>query len=162
MRCELGAEAGVGQGVDGVGDEVYGYVGEADGEDAALDEGVVAVGDGGERQAAEAGPAEDRLGDDGAGQQRAELEADDRQDGVQRVAECVAVDHRIFRQALGAGGADVVLAELLEHGRADHAGEDGGQAEAEGDGGQDEVAEEVGSADACSRDRKPAEGYGED
>ncbi len=98
-------------------------------------------------------PAKDRLGNDGSGQQRAELEADDRQDGVQRVAEGVAVDHRVFRQALGAGGADVVLPELLEHGRADHAGEDGGEAEAEGDGGQDQVAEEVGGADSRAGDR---------
>ena len=43
---------------------------------AGLDDGVVAVADGGEHQRAEAGPGEDRLDDDGAAEQSAELEAD--------------------------------------------------------------------------------------
>ena len=92
------SEAGVGEGVGDVGEEVDGDVGEADGEDAALDEGVVAVGDGGEGEAADAGPAEDGLGDDGAGEQAAELQAEDGEDGDERVAEGVAVDDACARR----------------------------------------------------------------
>ena len=79
------AHAGVGQGVGNVGEQVDGDVGEADGEDAALDQGVVAVGDGGEGEAADAGPGEDRLRNDGAGEQAAELQADDGENGDQGV-----------------------------------------------------------------------------
>jgi len=69
----------------------------------------------------------------------------------------------IFRQALGAGGADVVLVELFEHGGADHAGEDGGKREAQGDRRKDKVQEEAGeTAGARSGDGKPAELDGEE
>src|ERR1035441_7457042 len=105
------ADAGVGDGVGDVGEQVDGDVGEADGEDASLDQGVVAVGYGGERQAADAGPGEDRLGDDGAGEQAAKLQADDGENRNESVGERVAVDDGAFGEPLGAGGADVVLVE---------------------------------------------------
>jgi hypothetical protein len=123
----LVAHARVGDGVGDVGEEVDGDVGEADGEDTALDQGIVAVGDGGQGEAADAGPAEDGFGNDGSCEKAAELQANDGEDRDESVAEGVAVDHLIFRQALGAGGADVVLVELFEHGGADHAGENGGE-----------------------------------
>ena len=41
-------------------------------------------------QPADAGPREDRFGDDRAGQHGAELEADERDDRDQAIAECVA------------------------------------------------------------------------
>ena len=105
-----------------------------------MHQGVVAVGDGVDGEAADAGPGEDRFGDDGSGEQRAELQAEDGEDGDHGVAQGVAVDDGALGQAFGAGGADVVLAELFEHGGADHAGEDGGERSAHGDGGEDEVA----------------------
>src|SRR5579859_394330 len=69
----LRPDARVQHGVENVGGEVHEHVRHPDGEDAALDEGVVAVGDGGDGEAADAWPTKDGLGDDGAGQQSAEL-----------------------------------------------------------------------------------------
>src|ERR1700677_4111531 len=126
-EMSFGAYARVGDRVGDVGEEVDSNVGQADGEDAALDQGIVAVGDGGQGEAADAGPAKDGFGDDGSCEKAAELQADDGEDGDKCVTQGMAVDHLIFRQALGAGGADVVLVELFEHGGADHAGEDGGE-----------------------------------
>ncbi len=63
--------------------------------------------------------------------------------GMRAFAQGVAVDDGGLGEALGAGGADVVLAELFEHGGADHAGEDGGEAQGEGEGGEDQVEEEI-------------------
>jgi len=117
-----------------------------------LQERVVAVGDGVDGEASDAGPAEDFFGDDGSGEERSELEAEECDDRDERVAQGVAQDDDALGQALGAGGADVVLIELFEHGGADHAGEDGGEGAAHGDGGQDEMGEATGSAD-----REPAE-----
>src|ERR1017187_5116714 len=141
------ADAWVGDGVGDVGEEVDGDVGEADGEDAALDQGVVAVGDGGEREAANAGPGKDRLRDDGAGEQAAKLQADDGEDRNESVGEGVTVDDGALGKTLGAGGADVVLIELFEHGGADHAGQDACKAAAQRDGGEDEVEEELPAED---------------
>ena len=53
----------------------------------------------------------------------------------------MVIDDGAFGEAFGAGGADVVLVELFEHGGADHAGEDAGERSAEGAGGEDEVGE---------------------
>ena len=157
------AHTRVGYSVGDVGEEIHSHISEPDGEDAALHEGIVAVGDGGQRETADAGPAEDCFGYDGACKQAAKLEADDGEDRDQRVAQGVAVDDCVFCEALGAGGADVVLVELFEHGGADHAGEDGGEAEAQRDRGKDEMQEEAGGgAGACAGDRQPAELDGED
>lgn len=52
-------------GVQDIGEEVYRHVGQADGEDAALHQVVVAVGDGLDREASDAGPRKDRFGHDG-------------------------------------------------------------------------------------------------
>ena len=79
--CLLLADAGVEGGVDEVGEEVYGYVGESDAEEAALDEGVVAIADGGDGEATETGPGKDGFGYDGSGEEGSELEAQDGDDG---------------------------------------------------------------------------------
>ncbi len=110
-----------------------------------MDEVVVAVRDGLDREAADAGPGEDGFGDDCAGEERAELQAQDGDDGDHGVAQGVAVDDGALGQAFGAGGADVVLAELFEHGGTDHAGEDGGEGSAHGDGGENKVGEGAGA-----------------
>ena len=81
----------------------------------------------------------------------------DGEHGDQGVAQGVAVDDGALGQAFGAGGADVVLAELFEHGGADHAGEDGGEGAAHGEGGQDEVGERSGAGDG-----EPSEFDGEE
>ena len=112
-----------------------------------MDQVVVAVRDGLDREAADAGPGEDGFGDDCAGEQRAELQAQHGDDGDHGVAQGVAVDDGALGQAFGAGGADVVLAELFEHRGAHHAGEDGGERSAHGEGGENEVGERAGAGD---------------
>src|SRR5215216_7434241 len=68
-------------------------VGDADDEDAALDEPVVALVDALlDEEEAEPRPVEDLLGDDGAGEQHAELEAEDGDDRYQPVLQHVLVD----------------------------------------------------------------------
>lgn len=146
------ADARVGEVVEEVGDEVDGDVGEADGEDASLDQVVVAVGDRLNGEAADSGPGEDGFGDDGAGEQGAELESDDGENGDKSVAEGVLVNDGAFGESFGAGGANVVLAEFFEHGGADHAGEDGGERASHGDGRKDEVVEA-----SCAGHGQPAE-----
>lgn len=106
----LSPHAGVDPAVGYVGEEIDEDVGEADGQETALDEGVVAVGDGADGETAEAGPTEDGFRDDGSGEERAELKADDGDDGDQGVGQGVAADDGELGEALGAGGANVVLA----------------------------------------------------
>ena len=50
---------------------------------------------------AKARPAEDRLGDGGAGEQRRDRQAQQRDDRDQGVAQAVLEDHPVLRQALG-------------------------------------------------------------
>ncbi len=69
------------------------------------------------------------------------MQSDYGQHGDQGVAQSMFVNHSILRQALGAGGADVVLAQLFEHGCAHHAGEDGGQSAPHSDGRQHQVGQ---------------------
>src|SRR5580765_2184277 len=113
------------------GDEQHGALHEREvlGEDAADDE------------APEPRAAEDGLHDDGAGQEVPELQAEDRDDGDERVLEGVAHDDTPPREALGPRGAHVVLAEHLEHARASEPRDDGRGDGAERHGGQDEVGE---------------------
>ena len=59
----------------------------------------------------------------------------------------MAVDYCALGEAFGAGGADVVLAELFEHAGADHAGEDGGHGASHSDGGENDVGEAAGAGD---------------
>src|SRR5687767_11610993 len=91
----------------GVGEEI----GERDREHAALDQRVVARVDGLHDEAAEPGPGEDGLGDDGARQEPTGLEAGDRDHRRQRVAERVDGEHPPLRGATGARRAHPVLAQ---------------------------------------------------
>ena len=68
---------------------------------------------------AHARPGEHGLGDQRAREQAAERERQDRQHRRQRVGEGVAPQHAALGRALGAGGADIVLAQRLDH-RAAH------------------------------------------
>ncbi len=70
------ANPGIQGGVDEIGEKVDGDIGEADAEQASLDQRVVAIADGADGEASDAGPGKDGFGDDGAGEQRAELQAD--------------------------------------------------------------------------------------
>src|SRR5215213_8944133 len=72
-------------------------------------------------QPADAVQVEDLLGDDQAADQEGELDADQGDHRQQRVLERMAVDDDLLEQPFGTGGADIVLAHHLEHGRARHA-----------------------------------------
>ena len=120
-----------------VGDDV----GDADHQHAALHEEVVAFVDAVvDEEQAEAGPVENLFGDDGPGEQHAELQAEDGDDRDQAVLQDVLVHHLAFAQAFGARRANVILVQFFDDGRAHHAREQGGERCAECDGGQDDVA----------------------
>ena len=115
-----------------VDDQVDGDDGHGEHGDGALGQRVVAGADGVDQHLAEAGPREDRLGEHGAGEGDRDEDPDDREQRDHHVAERVLVDHQALPLALGAGGADVVLADHLQHGRARQPADRGGQGEARG------------------------------
>ena len=121
------ADARVEQRVDDVDEQVDDDVARRRDEHDALDQRVVALVHGLDRQPAEAGDAEDRLRDDRTGDERAELEADQRRDRDQAVAERVPADDLPLAQPLRARGAHVVGAERVEHRRAHLAHQHGGE-----------------------------------
>ncbi len=67
---------------------------------------------------AKAGNSEERLHDEAAGEQQRDHDHDAGQDWNHGVLEHVTEQHAQFRQALGARGANVILADLLEKKRA--------------------------------------------
>src|SRR6266702_6829589 len=81
----------------------------------ALHERVVAREDRVHHETADAREGKDILRDYRPADQRAELKTQHRDDGDQGVLEDVAADDLPLRQPLGAGGADVVLRQRVEH-----------------------------------------------
>ena len=77
-----------------------------------LDGGVIPAEDPVHDELPHARPGEDGLGEDSAGKQHAGLEADDGQDGWPGVPQGVPQEDGPARQALGAGGADVVPGQV--------------------------------------------------
>ena len=142
-RIIIEADPRIEQPVGQIGEQVHQHVGDGDEQDAALHQRVVAEADRLDQQPADAGPREDRLGDDRAGQHRAELQADDRDDRNQAVAERVAHDGAQPRQPARARGEHVELAQLLEQARARHPRQDRRQRGAERDGRQHEMRQAV-------------------
>ena len=107
-----------------------------------------------------------RLDVDGAAEHEARLDADDRNDVDERVAEGVLVDDGALAQALGAGGADVVLAEHLEHVAARQPDEHRAGDRGKRHGRQDEMAGDVADAAVAEEvdhaaDRQPGEAHAE-
>ena len=90
---------------------------------------------------AEAGPREDHFHYDVARHQESEDDAEQRDDGDERVAQGVAVDDTPARQPRRPGGFHVVGFEDLEHGRAHHPGERSHHGEAQRERGEHEVVE---------------------
>src|SRR3972149_3598080 len=72
-------------GVQKIRQEVHGHRAESDEQDASLDQRVIPGVDRLDGEAAGPGPGEDRLGDDAAGKQRADLQAHHREDGDEGV-----------------------------------------------------------------------------
>ncbi len=121
--------------------EIEGDEGARHQHDIGLHHRIVAVGDGLDGEPSHAGQREDRLHHHRPRQEHAELAAYHRHHRDQRVLERVLVDDDAARQALGPGGADIVLAQDLQHGGARHAHGRGGQAEAQHRRGQEELLE---------------------
>src|SRR5262249_48535864 len=79
------SDSGIDVGIGDVDQDVDHDVGRRDEQDGALHEGKVFREDAANDQAPKTGPAEDGLDDDGAGQQIAELQAEDRDHRDERV-----------------------------------------------------------------------------
>src|SRR5262249_21092672 len=142
---------------DGIGRD------EQDGDDEhrALDEGVVALVDGGEQHPSESRDREDLLDDDGAAKEVPDLHAEDGDDDDEAVPECVVAHDGGGGKPLRVRGPDVVGAEDVEHGRARGPHDDGRHGEAEGHGGEEEEAEVgpgiLGKTDVAAGVRHPPE-----
>src|SRR4029079_18066109 len=149
---------------DGV-KHIYAQIGEDDDESDQdvnrLDDRVVVGVDRRDVVAAHAGNRIDLLDDDGATNEHRKLQTHDGDNGNERIAEGVADDDDAFAQALGPGGADVVLAQRLEHGGAGEAHDAARQGAAENDGGHGQhlyVGDRViGKGDVGDRRHAPLE-----
>src|SRR2546430_2657088 len=122
VRGSAASEAGIENRIEEIHDEVQDHEGGREQQNHPLDHGVVTLEDRVEQEPPDAGQREDVLDDDDAAHDVAELGAGDRDDGDQRVAERVVEGHPALGQPLGAGRADVLAAEDVEHRRARHAG----------------------------------------
>ena len=85
---------------------------------------------------------EDGFGDDGAADQRPDVEGDDRGDRDHGVAEGVPHDHGPLGEALGPRRPDVVLVQHLQHAGPGVPGVAGQRDQDQGQGRQDQVGEQ--------------------
>src|SRR3990172_5249815 len=136
-------DARVEEGVGDVHDKVHHQEDEGEDEDRRLHHEVVAVTDGVDDPAPHAVPGEDGLGDDRAGEQAADLEADDRHHRQPGVAHDVPSVDTPLGEALGARRAHVVLVGDLDDRGTRDARDDGQRDGAQGDRRQDQVADAV-------------------
>src|SRR5436309_2257540 len=136
-------------------EEVHGEVdqdeAQRDHQHTALHERKVASENALNHQGADARPGEDGLGQHGAAQQVAGLDADDRDDGNQRVLQSMAQHDRALDDALGPRRPDVVLAKRLQHRAARESRDDGDRGRGQRDGGQYQVNEQVAEVSAAVR-----------
>src|SRR5664279_679099 len=102
-------------------------------------EGVVAIEGAVDELAAEAGDLENGLDDKRAGEDARDRRAEKGHDGQQAAAEGVVENDADLGGAFGAGGADIILVEHLEHAAAGEAGNVGGIDAAKGQAGQHAV-----------------------
>ena len=103
------------------------------------DERVVAVEDSADEVLAEAWEVIDFLDDEGSGGDAGEGWSEEGGDWEEAVAERVAENDLPARDAFGAGGADIVLAEDFEHAAAGEPGNVGGVGKSHGGGREDPV-----------------------
>src|SRR5215469_14323829 len=96
--------------VHDVGEEVAGHGHEREDQRDPLDEGGVAVPDAGQQVVADALHLEDGLDDGRRADQPAQVQPDEGDGGDQGVPQCVPDEDPPWRDALGLGGDDVVLA----------------------------------------------------
>ena len=134
-------DARVEHGVEHVDHEIDDDIRAREHEDDALDHRIVAAQDRVDRQAAEARNREHALGDDDAADQQRDADADHRDDRDRGVAQRVPHQHVPGGEALGMRGADVVLAQRLQHRRARDARNQRHVGERERDARQDDVGQ---------------------
>src|SRR5690348_4795602 len=147
LQASLQTHPRIGERVNQVRQQIDEHVGNGDEQNAALEQRIVAGFDGLHGEASDARPGKNCFGDDGAGEQRPELQSENGENGNQRVAKSVAEEDGAFAEAFGARGADVVAGKLFEDGGAHHARENGGERGAKSNGGKDEMPEAAASAD---------------
>src|SRR4030042_1129900 len=100
-------------GVQQIRQEVHGHRAKSDEQDASLDQRVIPGVDRLDGEAADPGPGEDRLGDDTAGKERADLQAHHREDGGGGGRQRGAHHRRPPGKAPGGRRPHVVLPHLL-------------------------------------------------
>ena len=117
--------------------------------------GIVALQHGIDGEPAEARDVEHGLGDDHARDQQRNADADHRDDRHRGVLQRMQQQHAVGRQALGVGGADIVLLQHLQHRGAGDAGDQRHVGDAERHRRQDQAFGERPQALARSA-RSPA------
>src|SRR5215218_6105404 len=132
-------DARIDEPVGKIDEKVHAHHDDAEQKGATLQHGIIAAEDGIDEPFADARPGKDGFREDRAGEQHAHLQADHRYDGDEGVAQGMQGDDPEPGEPLRLGGADVILAENFQHGRARHASDDGERNGAEHDGGQDQV-----------------------
>src|SRR6266545_4339296 len=159
------ADPRIDQRVQQVDPEIDEHVGRGRDEDDPLHHRVVTPQNRRNDEAAQTRDVEDDLRDDGAPDQHGGRDADDRDDGHERVAKGVDPGDRAVRKPLGLRRADVILLEHLEHAGAADARDQRRLVEAEREGGQHHVphrAHGVGEHRDVARGGQPAEAHGEE
>ena len=134
-----------------VGASVNGYVVEAFFDEVAAAGGHDPVEDHVEDDLADARPREDDLGEDGAGEQAAESDPDERDGRKNGDLQRVAVDDRPRPQAECPGRADVVLPHDFEHRGPHHPGEIPDPPESDGERRQHQMQRLVGQIALVAR-----------
>src|SRR5690606_26732701 len=138
-------DARIDQGIGDVTDQLHHQPEQGEDVQGAEHQRVVPVDGRLEAEQAKAAEGEDHLDQQGTGEEYADQgrreAGDDQQHGV---AEHVAVEHAVFRQALGAGSDHVLLADLVEEAVLGQDGQGGEAADDHGGDRQHQVPEVVG------------------
>ena len=117
-------DPGIDEVVKNVCKEVHYEIACGDDQDASLDQRVVPCLDRLDGKAPNTWPGEYSLRDDRAGEERAKLEAHNRNDGEEGVAQRVFQSNPPFVESFGSGSLDVIFVHRLQEARAYHPGKD--------------------------------------
>lgn len=90
-------------------------------------------------EAANARPGKNGFGDDGAGEESAELKTKDDDDWNEGVAQSVTKENGSGGQTLRAGGADIIARKLFEHRTTNHASKNGCEGGTQSGGGKNVI-----------------------